>query len=86
MYWADLSRLSGAAPRILTELFTLLFNLSRLGAGAVALAATIKPEKRGLHWLSKAQRCADWMYSRVFAVIILQLIVCAVLVFVATLI
>ena len=32
MYWADLSRLSGAVPRIVTELFTMVFRLSKLGA------------------------------------------------------
>ncbi|HKX40958.1 MAG TPA: hypothetical protein VJO99_07355, partial [Burkholderiaceae bacterium] len=35
MYWADLSRLSSALPRIVTELFTLIFRLSRLGRDTV---------------------------------------------------
>ena len=35
MYWADLSRLSGSMPRIVSELFTLVFRLSKLGRGTV---------------------------------------------------
>jgi hypothetical protein len=35
MYWADLSRMSGQVPRILGELFTMVFRLSRLGRNAV---------------------------------------------------
>ncbi len=35
MYWADLSRLSGAMPRIVSELFTMVFRLSRLGRETV---------------------------------------------------
>lgn len=85
MYWADLSRLSGAAPRILTELFTLLFNLSRLGAQTVALAAALDRGNRALRWLDKAQRAADWLYSRIFAIVVLQLLVCAVMVLAASL-
>lgn len=80
MYWADLSRLSGAAPRILSELFTLLFNLSRLGASTVALAAVVEPTNRGLGWLSRVQRTADWLFSRILAMIFLQLLFCAAIV------
>lgn len=39
MYWADLSRLSGSVPRILTELFTVLFRLSSLGRDTVQFQA-----------------------------------------------
>ena len=35
MYWADLSRLSGAMPRIVSELFTMVFRLSKLGRETV---------------------------------------------------
>ena len=35
MYWADLSRLSGSMPRIVSELFTLVFRLSKLGRETV---------------------------------------------------
>ncbi len=35
MYWADLSRLSGSMPRVVSELFTLVFRLSKLGRETV---------------------------------------------------
>ncbi|MEP6873239.1 MAG: hypothetical protein ABI887_02660 [Burkholderiales bacterium] len=80
MHWADLSRLSSSAPRIVSELFTLLFHLSKLGADAVGLAATTFPKNRPLQWLNFFQRNADWLYSRWLALVSLQLVVCALLV------
>lgn len=76
MHWADLSRLSRGVMRIVAELFTLLFNLSRLGTDALSLAE--KLAGRGeLTWPARVQRAADWMYSRVLALLALQLVVCA---------
>ena len=80
MHWADLSRLSSSAPRVITELFTLLFHLSKLGADAVGLAATKFADNRPLQWLNFFQRNADWLYSRWLALVSLQLVVCALLV------
>jgi hypothetical protein len=79
MYWADLSRLSGSAPRILTELFTLLFHLSKLGADTVALAAVALQSGNWRAALSWFHRAADWMFSRLIALLSLQLVVCVVL-------
>lgn len=85
MYWADLSRLSGSTPRVLSELFTLLFNLSRLGAGTVALAGEVHPGNRPIGHLAGAQRVAHWLFSRILAVIFLQLTLCILLIGVAAL-
>jgi hypothetical protein len=79
MYWADLSRLSSSAPRVVTEFFTLLFHLSKLGADAVGLAAKVNASNRPLQVLSFFQRSADWLFSRWLALLALQLIVCALL-------
>jgi hypothetical protein len=80
MHWADLSRLSSSAPRIISELFTLLFHLSKLGADAIGLAATTFADNRPLQWLNFCQRNADWLYSRWLALVSLQLVVCVLLV------
>jgi hypothetical protein len=74
MYWADLSRLSAGTTRIVAELFTLLFHLSRLGSDALALAAVDEPRLRSVR---RAHRAADWMFSRVLAPLSLQLLICA---------
>lgn len=55
MYWADLSRLSGALPRIVTELFTMVFRLSRLGRDTVDQAARSALERHA----AKAQAAAS---------------------------
>ncbi len=75
MYWADLSRLSGSAPRILTELFTLLFRLSALGRDTVQVqsAAPCFAHDRGWRTLQWTQTTLDWLYSRVLALLFLQL-------------
>lgn len=78
MYWADLSRLPGSVARITAELFTLMFHLSRLGIDALSLADALAPqgELRLLRW---AQRLADWWFTRVLALLGLQLLVVALL-------
>jgi hypothetical protein len=75
MYWADLSRLPGSVTRIVAELFTLLFHLSRLGIDALSLADALAPGGE-LRTLRRVQRAADWWFSRVLALLGLQLVVC----------
>jgi hypothetical protein len=79
MYWADRSRLTGFITRIATELFTLLFHLSKLGTDAIALAAHLHPGNRSLRVTSRMQRLGDWTFSRVLALLSLQLVVCVLL-------
>ncbi|MEO8155422.1 MAG: hypothetical protein ABI605_20330 [Rhizobacter sp.] len=74
MYWADLSRLSGSATRILTELFTLLFHLSKLGADTISLADVALPPSGVLRWLARCHRWANWVFSRLLALLFLQLL------------
>jgi hypothetical protein len=75
MYWADLSRLPGSVTRIVAELFTLLFRLSRLGVDALSLAERLTGGGE-LTWLGRVQRAADWLFSRVLALFALQLLLC----------
>ena len=79
MYWADLSRLAGNVPRILTELFTLIFRLSQLGRDTVAAAARQfkRPggPSRRWHGLDLTQAALDWLFSRVLAQLMLQLLI-----------
>lgn len=75
MYWADLSRLPGSVTSIVAELFTLLFHLSRLGVDALSLAERLAGRGE-LGWLGRVQRSADWLYSRVLALLALQLVMC----------
>ena len=79
MYWADLSRLSGSLPRIVTELFTLLFRLSLLGRDTVRIAAA---HDSAWQWtvLRKAQTTLDWLFSRVLGLIVLQLAMLALVI------
>ena len=95
MYWADLSRLGGTVPRIVTEMFTLLFRLSALGRDCVqAMFRQIegKPDAKPKYWGEGAtlkwrlwacfqwlQAWLDWGYSRVLALLFLLLIVVALL-------
>ena len=74
MYWADLSRLSGSVPRVLTELFSLLFRLSALGRDTIDAAATLFQGANSWSYLQKLQTCLDWGYSRLLALLSLQLI------------
>ena len=86
MYWADLSRLSSAVPRILTELFTLLFRLSLLGRETVATAAHEYRTQSGLFrrsdwaWLSFLQSALDWSFSRLLATFFAQLALIALII------
>ena len=78
MYWADLSRLSGAIPRILTELFTLIFRLSRLGRETVDEASRYSKSnrlRRTKRWtiLAACQSALDWLFVYVLAMLFVQL-------------
>ncbi|MBX3622913.1 MAG: hypothetical protein KF891_23330 [Rhizobacter sp.] len=77
MYWADLSRLGGNVTRILAELFTLLFHLSKLGVDTVSLADVATPPSIVRRALARAHRWANWVFSRVLALLFLQLLVVA---------
>ena len=84
MYWADLSRLSGSVPRVLSELFTLLFRLSQLGRDSIAAACrqfdtADRPASRW-RWLSALQASLDWAFSRVLALLTLQLAMAALII------
>ena len=76
MHWADLSRLPGSVARIVAELFTLMFHLSRLGIDALSLADALAPGGE-LRRLRRLQRLADWWFTRVLALLGLQLLVVA---------
>jgi len=78
MYWADLSRLGGSATRILAELFTLVFHLSKLGADTISLADVALAPSGVLRWLARSHRWANWVFSRWLALLFLQLLVCAI--------
>ena len=85
MYWADLSRLSGAMPRIVAELFTLVFRLSKLGRETVdemwgQLARARSPRARWGRTLAAAwnvvawlQIGLDWMFVNGLALLFTQL-------------
>ena len=77
MYWADLSRLSGKVPRILTELFTVLFRFSTLGRDTVQAAAAEFAGDKSWLWLSRFQTGLDWAYSRLLALLFLQMLMLA---------
>jgi hypothetical protein len=81
MYWADLSRLSGLVPRIVTELFTLLFRLSSLGRDTVQFQAAAAAYKQDRVWrvLACLQMWLDLAYSRVLALLFLQLVMVALI-------
>lgn len=81
MYWADLSRLSGSVPRIVTELFTLLFRLSSLGRDTVQYQHAAAAYQRDPVWglLARLQTFLDFAYSRVLALLFLQLVMVALI-------
>jgi hypothetical protein len=81
MYWADLSRLSGTVPRILTELFTLLFRLSALGRDTVQYQRAATAFEKDPAWglLARLQTFLDFAYSRVLALLFLQLVMVALI-------
>jgi hypothetical protein len=91
MYWADLSRLSGSMPRIVSELFTLVFRLSKLGRETVdemggQLARARVPGARWgrthasawrlVAWLQIAM---DWLFVNGLALLFAQLALLGVL-------
>jgi hypothetical protein len=85
MYWADLSRLSGAIPRIVTELFTMVFRLSKLGRETVDEA---RLQLRGAdgkapaswRWLANTQIALDWAFVNGLAALFAQLGLLAIVV------
>jgi len=91
MYWADLSRLSGTMPRIVSELFTLVFRLSKLGRETVdemwgQLARARSPQARWGRTLARAwnvvawlQIGLDWMFVNGLALLFTQLALLGVL-------
>lgn len=93
MYWADLSRLSGVLPRIVTELFTMVFRLSQLGRDTVdraRLDAGLQhspetgeqqsPRTVRWRWLTTLQLGLDWAFSNVLANLFGQLLLAGLLV------
>ena len=78
MYWADLSRLSGAIPRILTEFGTLIFRLSRLGRDTVDEGRGFLRSKTGAPpaWtaLTVLQTVIDWLFVNVLAQLFFHLL------------
>jgi len=84
MYWADLSRLSGSLPRILTETFTMVFRLSQLARDTVRGAAEQFKTGAGpsahWQWLSRLQTLLDWGFSKGLALLTLQLLMIALVI------
>ncbi|WP_280151611.1 hypothetical protein [Piscinibacter sp. XHJ-5] len=88
LYWADLSRLSGQLPRILTEAATLMFRLCRLGRDTVDLAAAQLAEREGrarrhvvAWWITATfQRLLDWVFVHVMVLLMAQLAMLGILV------
>ena len=80
MYWADLSRLPGFVPQIVAELFTLLFDLVRVGGQAVGIYAARPGVPSSLGLLARCHRVADQLYTRALAMLMLQLGLCALVV------
>jgi hypothetical protein len=84
MYWADLSRLSGSMPRIVSEMFTLMFRLSKLGRETVNEAAAaarrrrgggVPARLRGAAWLvvANVQAWLDWLFVNGLGILFLYL-------------
>ncbi|MGV7207957.1 hypothetical protein ACLB1G_08880 [Oxalobacteraceae bacterium A2-2] len=76
MYWADLSRLSGKIPQIVTEAFTLLFRFSQLGRDTVQRAAYALPGAPSRPWrrFAQAQLALDWGLAYLLSNICLHLL------------
>lgn len=81
LYWADLSRLSSALPRLVTELFTLLFRLSLLGRDTIDHSLVTRKDPPGRRWrlLRLLQSGFDWGFSRVLALLDLQMVMLGLL-------
>ncbi|MEO7008938.1 MAG: hypothetical protein ABI156_07330, partial [Caldimonas sp.] len=78
MYWADLSRLGGAIPRIVTELFTMVFRLSKLGRETVDEARRDIRDADGRtpaswQWFANTQIALDWAFVNGLALLFAQL-------------
>src|SRR5471032_2454591 len=85
LYWADLSRLSGSMPRIASELFTLVFRLSKLGRETVdemwgQLSRARTPDARWRRtftgsWnvVAVLQITLDWLFVNGLALLFTQL-------------
>ncbi len=78
MYWADLSRLSGAIPRIVTELFTMVFRLSKLGRETVdearmQLSGADGKTPTSWRWFANTQIALDWAFVNGLAALFAQL-------------
>ncbi|HEY8877472.1 MAG TPA: hypothetical protein VIN03_07915 [Roseateles sp.] len=81
LYWADLSRLSGQLPRILTEAATLMFRLCRLGRDTVELAGAQlagQQDRATRHviawWITATfQRLLDWVFIHIIVLLMAQL-------------
>ena len=84
MYWADLSRLSSGVPRVISELFTLLFRLSQLGRDTVGAAARqfsgVATHANRWRWFSSTQEWLDWAFSKGLALLTLQLLMVALII------
>ena len=91
MYWADLSRLSGSMPRIVSELFTLVFRLSKLGRGTVdemrsqlarardPAAPRARAYRRAWNVVAWLQTGLDWLFVNGLALLFTQLALLGVL-------
>lgn len=86
MYWADLSRLAGALPRIVTELFTMVFRLSKLGRETVDNARQYFAQGNpstfaGVAWrvLAWLQIGLDWAFVNLLAQLFAQLLLVGLL-------
>jgi hypothetical protein len=85
MYWADLSRLAGSVPAIVSELFTLIFRLSNLGRDTVAEACHYASANRtapNRRWraLSFCQALLDWSFTNILAQLFAQLLLVGALI------
>ena len=78
MYWADLSRLSGAVPRIVSELLTMVFRLSKLGRETVdearrQLGGASQRPPASWRWFAGLQIALDWGFVNGLAALFAQL-------------
>jgi hypothetical protein len=91
MYWADLSRLSGTVPRIVSEIFTMVFRLSKLGRETVDEAwGRATRERQGTGPAARVYAAAwactgglqiamDWLFVNVLSLLFMQLGLMAVM-------
>src|SRR5262249_47181401 len=86
MYWADLSRLSGSVPRLVSEASTLMLRMSKRGRETVNEAAEALRQRRlrrrggraaavrASAWRAVVtlQTAMDWLFVNVLALLFLQ--------------